>query len=529
MSRLPLLLVVAAACHRGPTAVPTAANPTTGRASEHPRLVVLLVIDQWPEWAFEQKRAALIGGGFDRLLAEGAWHVGEHPSAATLTAPGHALLGSGQPTSGSGILGNEWYHRDLDRRLHADEAEDGTMSAKWMRVAGLGDSIAHAKSGAKAVAVSLKDRASILPLGHAGLPLWYDKTAVAFTSLAPPGWLATYAAAHPIGARIHEIWEPLDAAALPTLSGTIDAAPGEVGDKHLGATFPHSPDASGDPADAVFATPLGNDLVLETALAAVDGEHLGTDAAPDLLVVSLSAHDYIGHGWGHESWEMWDATLRLDRQLATFLTGLDQRVGAGQWAMIVTSDHGASPLPERVGGGHITFEEIKSSANRAAIAELGPGEWIADVKYPTVFLAKAALAQPPKDRDIAIKKIMLALRAFPGIARVEKTADFAGNCETRKGDARVICDALDAERSGEIVYLPAPGWILHEGTEPTATAHGSAQLYDRLVPVIELAPGRAGHAPLAAPDATRVPMTAIAPLLAKWLGVAAPSTIQVGL
>ena len=88
---------------------------------------------------------------------------------------------------------------------------------------------------------------------------------------------------------------------LEQLAHVPDANTGEIGEKKLGATFPHSPDASGDAADAVFAEPLGNDIVLETALAAIDGEHLGADDVPDVLVVSLSAHDYVGHGWGHES------------------------------------------------------------------------------------------------------------------------------------------------------------------------------------------------------------------------------------
>src|SRR5438067_667498 len=117
MLRMFVLGVVA--CSAGPTAVHA---PAATPASAHPKLVVLLVLDQWPAWAFDAKRVALHGGGFDRLLAEGEWHVGRHPSAATLTAPGHALLGTGEPTAASGILSNSWYHRDLDKMLEAAEA-----------------------------------------------------------------------------------------------------------------------------------------------------------------------------------------------------------------------------------------------------------------------------------------------------------------------------------------------------------------------------------------------------------------------
>lgn len=491
------------------------------RPGHEPRLVVLLVIDQWPEWSFEAKRPALTGG-FDRLLREGEWRIGRHPSAATITAASHALLGTGEPPSRSGILGNEWWHRDLERALRAIEAEDGTTTTKWLRVPGLGDAIAAARTGGQAVSVSLKDRAAILPLGHTGTAVWYDARRAAWISPAAPAWLAAWNADHPIAAHAHDVWTPLPETAR--LAGVPDDAPGEIGIMGLGPTFPHALDTTPNPANTIYATPLGSELVLDVATAAIDGAQLGADARPDLLVVSLSAHDYIGHGWGHESWEAWDATLRLDRRLAQFLADLDRKVGVGRWALIATSDHGASPMPESVGGGRISFAQIKDAANRAAIAELGPGDWIAAARYPTVYLSRAALAQKPRDLAIAMTKIVYALRSFPGIARVEKTAELWGHCETRTGDARAICLALDPERSGEIIYLPAPGWVLQDASEPLATGHGSLQPYDVLVPVILLPPDRTPHAALAVPTAT-FDMAQVAPVLARWLGVPPPSTL----
>jgi arylsulfatase A-like enzyme len=216
-------------------------------------------------------------------------------------------------------------------------------------------------------------------------------------------------------------------------------------------------------------------------------------------------------------------TLRLDEQLGRFLDGLDTKIGRDDWAMLVTSDHGAAPLPERGGGGRIAYEEIQDAANRAAIAELGPGTWVVNAKYPNVFLARATLAQ--KDRDVAVNKIILALKAFPGIALAAKTADYAGRCEQRTGEAFAICLSLDVERSGEIFYLPKRGWILEERDERLATAHGSLHAYDREVPVIMLAPGRTPHAPLTAPSNTTIHMVRIATVIARWLGVTPPSTL----
>ena len=518
-------------------AAPTPRVTDVPKPGTEPRLVVLLVVDQWPEWALEAKRAALTGG-FDRLLREGEWHVGQHPSAATLTAVGHALFSTGEPSYHSGIVANVWWHRDIDKELKSIEAEDGSVTTKWLRVPGLGDAIAAAGTGGKAVSVSLKDRAAILSLGHTGTAIWYDPKRVAWTSLVssagpvgsppvsstePPAWLAAWNASHPIAAHLHDVWTPLPE--TPGLAGVPDDAPGELGEKGFGPTFPHAIDATKDPANAIFATALANDLVIDTATEAIGAEHLGADPRPDLLVISLSAHDYIGHGWGQESWEAWDALLRLDRRLATFLGDLDAKVGAGRWAMIVTADHGASPMPESLHGGRISYKQIQDAANRAAIAELGPGEWIASADYPTIYLSRAALAQKPPDLAKAVTKIVYALRSFPGLERVEKTADFWGHCETRTGEDFILCISLDPERSGEIIYLPAPGWVLQDSKDGLATGHGSRQPYDRLVPVIMLPPGRTPHPALQKPDDTTIQMVRISTVLARWLGVTPPTSL----
>jgi hypothetical protein len=517
------LLPLVVACSSSSAPAPT--KPAQGSAppaidapiAKRPKLVVLLILDQWPQWAFSQKRPHLTKG-FDRLLREGEWHTGEHPSAAILTAPGHALLGTGEPSARSGILANQWWSREANRVVKSVEALDGTISAHHLRVPALGDAVAAAATGAKAVGVSLKDRAAILPLGHAGLALYYDTKAAKMTSNAPAPWLAKLPAIKP---RLDEPWTPLDATKLAQLSGTVDDQPGEVGEKGFGKTFPHAAKKTKEPNAALFAMPLGNEVVLETALAAIDGEGLGTDATPDLLVVSLSGHDYVGHGWGHESWEAWDFTLRLDEQLERFLAGLDQRVS--DWALIATSDHGGAPLPERTGGGRMNYEELTDAANRAAATQLGPGNWIATVRYPNVYLAKATLAA--KERDKVVQKIILALEAFPGMELAARTVDYAGNCDQRTGRAAKLCLALDVERSGEIFFLPKKHWLVQEKGTPQATTHNTLEAYDREVPVILLAPDRKPHPAAAAPTGPAIPMTRIAPTLARWLGVKSPTEL----
>ncbi|MDX2089847.1 MAG: alkaline phosphatase family protein [Kofleriaceae bacterium] len=499
-------------------------SPPTGAP---PRLVVLLVLDQLPEWAFEAKRPALTQG-FDRLLREGTWLVGSHPTPATLTAPGHALLGTGEPPSRSGIIANEWWDRDANKQVKSIDDGDG-KSAMRLRVPALGDAMVAANATraqpGKAFGISLKDRAAILPVGKGGTAIWYDAKSIAFTATRPLAWLDTHAQAQPIQAHLADVWTPLDPAKLAELTGTVDAQPGEVGEKGFGPTFPHAIGATKEPAEAIFATPFGNQLVLDLAVAAIDGEQLGADATPDLLTLSLSAHDYVGHGWGHESWESWDMTLRLDAQLDAFMASLDAKVGEGRWAMVVTSDHGAAPLPERTGGGRVTFEDVHEAANRAAREELGDGTWISFAKFPYVYLSTAARALPEDRRMRALAKVVTAVRAVAGVERVERTADLAGDCDPRPADARALCEMIDVERAGEVLYMLRAGWVHQDADEHVATAHGSFHAYDREVPVILLPPGRTSHAAAIKPTST-IEMTEVAPLLASWLGIPAPSTLR---
>jgi hypothetical protein len=482
---------------------------------ERPGLVVLVIVDQFPEWSLERKRTELTHG-FARMLREGEWHTGHHPSAATVTGPGHALLGTGQPPATSGIIANEWWSREFDKKVKAAEDENGNTTSKWLRVPGLGDAIAGANTGAKAVGVSLKNRAAVLPLGHAGLAIYYDAKTASFVSYGGTApWLAEHARAHPIAPRLTP-WQPMDAARLAKLSGVADAQVGEVGVKGFGITFPHDPKTTKDPNDALYAMPLGNEVVLETALAAIDGEQLGADANIDLLVISLSAHDYIAHGWGHESWEAWDSELRLDISLEHFLDELDRKVGKGRWAMIFTSDHGGAPMPESLQGGRYTEEQLKSAANQAASTVLGPGEWIAFASLPNIYLSKAALAQDPKELANAKKKIAFALEAFPGLGASGLVEEVAGHCERKQGEDRALCLSFDPERSGEFFFWPAKGWIIEEEDERLATAHGSLNDYDRNVPVVLLPFDRKPHPALAVPG-PELSLADIAPMIKQWL------------
>jgi hypothetical protein len=487
------------------------------------RLVVLVVIDQLPLWAWPAKIEAA-EDGLARIAAAGRTWRASYPFAATQTAPGHATLGTGAAPSAHGIIGNEWWHRELGREIRADEdPAGGPPSAGLLRVEGIAEALARQRPGARAAAVALKSRSGLLTLGKAGFTAWYDDACPCFVGSAPRRWLDELAAARPIEPRLAEPWTASDPARLEKLSGGPDDAPGELAIPGWDATFPHAPTDARSPAKAIIDTPLGNQIVVEAALAAVVGEGLGKDDVTDLLVVSFSAHDYVGHAFGADSWEAWDAWLRLDRQIGHLLRALDEAVGVGRWTLVLTGDHGAPPLPERRAargepGRRFSYDVVAGAAEAAAAKVAGEGDWIASARVPYLYLSAAALALPAEKRDAVVAAAVEAVRGVDGIARADRTADLTGGCEQRQGDDRAICLSIDPERSGEIFYAPGAGTVLHKADWVDAVAHGSLNGYDRDVPIVVIATGVAPGRD----DAAASPLQ-VAPTLAALLGIEPPA------
>lgn len=523
-----LAAAVALACGRKPS------TPEDGS----PRLVVLVVVDQLPSWMFVE-RQRLFRHGFLRLLREGVyWPEAEFPFASTNTAPGHAALATGAPPRESGIMANVWWDREsnapreaiedraspLLQITRAPDPADGA-SGTLLLVDGVGDVLLRERPGAKAVGVALKDRGAILAVGRRGtISVWYDPIQLALTTSTwyakePPAWLLTLSQQQAIEPRLSAPWEPLDAALLAREATVPDDQPGEADPHGMGHVFPHPLDKAELRGRPVYATPLGNDVVVEATLAAVDGEELGRDEIPDYLAVSFSAYDYAAHYWGNESWEALDLLLRLDQQLATLLDGLDRRVGKGRYAVILTSDHGGTPTPEvtkRAGkrAGRVNPLEVEEVAEAAAASVLGPGDWVVAARDPALYLARAV---PDAQRGAVTDAIAAALPGMEGIGYVFRSDAFRDRaCDTFAGTERAACLSIHPARSGEVFWGPAPNYVVMKPPFE-ATAHGSANLDDRLVPVVVVVPGVRPGA-----RGERVSVLRVAPTIAQILRVSAP-------
>ncbi len=516
----------------GPKAVQVPARPA-------PKLVVLLVIDQLPTWAFERDRG-MFTGGFARLVREGTYvRAAELPYANSFTAPGHATIGTGTTPSIHGVIGNQWYRRAASKEIAAEEDPaapmfrvvtepvdtpgaspslliDDNASAIALRVDGLAEALRAARPAAKSVAIALKSRAAVFVAGkRPDLAIWYEARAGGMTTSrayasALPAWLTELATAKPTSRFVGMTWEPLDAALLARTTRIRDDGPGE-GDMHaLGTSFPHR---IVEP-DAIVYTPFGDEVVLDAVYAAIDAMSLGTDDEPDLLAIGLNAHDYAGHVFGPDSWESLDLTLRLDRALGELFASFDRRVGPDGWALVMTSDHGATPLVERspVGGARrVPTGALVTAVNDALVPILGEGAWVARISSNQLYLS-SAIADAAKAR--AIDAAVAAIATVPGVEGVFRVADTMGRCETRSGMERIVCAGLAPDASGDLYIVPVRGSLVTEYT--TGTHHDAPSADNREVPVIVRAPG------VAPQMIDRASLLQVAPTVAALLRVPPP-------
>lgn len=536
--RVLVVIALLAACTRGHTPAPA--------VREKPRLVVLVVIDQWPSWVFEEQQQ-LFTGGIGRLLREGAVAIhAELPYANTLTAVGHATLATGATPNVHGVVGNYWYRRDEERVRAAEydpdapvlrigpsldgdtpSADDGA-SGRVLRVEGVADVLRRATTGtAHSVTIALKPRAASLMAGrHPDLAIWYEPSAGGMTTSKAyadeaPAWLVTLARDYPVSRYFGATWDPRDPVLLARETKLPDDAPGERSDYGLGAAFPHALTAAKAPAKAIVQTPFADELLAQTVAVALDEEKLGKDAIPDLLAVSFGAHDYAGHDWGPDSWEVLDLTLRLDRVLGELFELLDARVGTDRWAVVVTSDHGATPVVERArlrSARRIPPAEIERAAERAIEVSLGaPGPWVADLVSNNLYLTAKFRAEPEAARERALDAAAAAVASVPGIAFAGRSDRFSSGCQVERDTLRAICLGTVPGAAGELYAYPIAGTSI---SSYTWGSHHDAPFDDnRRVPLLVKAPGLARQRG----DAS---LLQIAPTLAALLGIDPPEAAR---
>jgi hypothetical protein len=518
----------------GTSAAPVSAavpksEPAAGGA---PRVVVSVIYDQLGSDTLLAHLDLLDPNGAIRRAVDRGVYLERsvYPHANTLTAPGHATTYSGAPPLVTGIDGNSAWDAGRKQLLPVTEdphspvfgREPGNPGASPTRLRV--PTVAHALraqrgSAATIISLSIKDRSAILPVGSAAnLVLWYDAKLGAFTSSpvwgpALPAWLSRYQSEHPL----RELLVPW-AAERPELYRERlgpDDAPGEGVRSGFGKVFPHVLDARSSPG-LLSCTPMLSEYLIRLAEVAAHEAHVGQDAVPDLVALSVSGTDGAGHIFGPRSWEYVDHLIRADRAVGAWLARLEQSTSV---AVLITSDHGVAPLPESRGSdaGRLFPEQLTTQLEAALSARFGGGgRWVLGVHSPFVYLSDRARLSPERAR--ILEHARATLSQAPGVRDVwtlERVRSFGDSDPIERAFRLSVAPDNDAD----LMLYTHPYFPL-DLRDPAAqgTNHGTPYDYDRQVPVLAYGatvPQRRVSEPV---DQMRVAAT-----LSRLLGVAPPA------
>ncbi len=539
------------------------AGQTPAPAPERPRLVVLLVFDQMRADYLTRWQNVFGEGGLRRLQEQGAWFQNCHyPYAHTVTAAGHASLLTGCTPAVHGIVGNDWYDQKTGRSVYCVQSnrpyvripaagskgngfgrKKGGISPENLLAPTLSDVLKEATGGkARVVALSLKDRSAVLPAGRRpDACYWFDSSQGVFVTSSyyrdrPHPWVEEFNRGRPADRWFGRSWERLRPQLDYELLSGPDDVPGEGIGFVEGKTFPH-PLKGGltKPGrvyyEAVTDSPMGNELLLDLAKRAITAERLGQHETPDLLSVSFSSNDLIGHTWGPDSQEVLDVTLRTDRVVKELLNHLDAQVGKGRYLLALSADHGVCPLPEvsRARGreaGRIDPVQLTRKAGEFLSqrfgAPSGNGGWFEEVSYPWIYLNRQAVRAAGKEPAAVEDALADWFKKQPGILTAYTRTQLVKGVPAADKVGSLVRRSFHPDRSGDVTVIQKP-YYLFASPLATGTNHGTPHTYDTHVPLLVYGPGvRAGvYQEAVAPQA-------IAAIFAHWLKIAAPARAEFG-
>ena len=507
-----------------------------------PKLIVQITIDQLRGDMLPRFKRRFGDKGFRYLMDSGVYYTNAHYlHANTFTAAGHATLATGGHAAQHGMAGNYWFDAETGQEVYCVEDARHTLigekptehqgtSPRNLLSSTFGDELLLASGNTSRVfSVSTKDRGAIIPGGHAGKAFWYDKNSGQFVTSTfyytdYPEWVSKWNDAEPATQYQGASWTLLhDQASY--LYGAGDDRPFEGMPPVFDTTFPHTlPDEDSKRLYSLLrTTPYGDQLTLAFVKELVRQEKLGQGKSPDVLALSFSATDSIGHTFGPHSLEYEDNLLRLDISLAELFTFLDQQVGLANTLIVLSSDHGVGDAPEYMQEhgftvGRLSPKEVVRQVNTVFRARFERhADIVLDFQTPSFYLNRDLIAQVGLDIEAAEQAVAQQLRRVPGIAQAVTRSDLLRNAIPDTPLMQRVQRSFHPQRSGNVVIVQEQYWFLHSQTQ-LAAMHGSPYAYDTHVPIIfaggGITPQLVGRS---------VAPADIAPTLSAILGIIPPS------
>jgi len=484
-----------------------------------PKIVVAIIIDQF-RYDYLLRFRQDYNSGLARLLDRGAVFTDAHYlHNLTVTAVGHSTFLTGAPPAQSGIIANEWYDRETARSVTSVfDAQTKLVggvpgapgsSPRRLLVSTVGDELKMQGGDSKVIGISIKDRGAILPAGHmADGAYWYDPASNTWVTSTYyraelPAWAQKLNAEQTYKKFIGARWFPFDA-------------------KEGGSAKPFCSMEKGTEiryCGSLEATPWGNEMIEEFAERAIAGEQLGHHTGTDILTVSFSSNDYVGHAVGPDDPAVRDISIRTDRLLGKLFDYIDKTAGAGNALVVLSADHGVVPVPEvnearKMPGGRLSGAALTKKMNEALVKRFGPGAWLLPGPVTMPYLNLELIGEGKLDAADVERVAADAAMTEPHIARVYTRHELASGRVQEDPIGKAVSLGFYGPRYGDLLIVTEPYYLF----DATGTSHGTPYNYDNHVPVIFFGTGiKAGVYP------EKIAVNDVAPTLAAILGVDQPS------
>lgn len=485
---------------------------TNAQQDDSPKLVVGIVVDQMCYEYLYRFYDKFSDGGFKKLMEKGTnCRNMNFNYVPTYTGPGHASIYTGTTPSNHGIVANDWFDRTQARSINCVEdssfttigsdSKEGSCSPINLKANTITDQLKLTYPSAKVVSMSIKNRGAILPGGHlSDGSYWYDWsngnfiTSTYFTETLPT-WVSDFNDTKFAETYMNGEWNTLMDISTYTESG-VDNSPYE----HLlpsktEPTFPYDLSAmikeeGRSAAGLLPVTPGGNTILTKLALAAIAGEDLGQDDQTDMLCISYSTPDIVGHAFGPYSKEIEDIYLRLDLEIQELIKSIEKQVGKKNFTMFITADHAVVPVPQNLvdqgmPGGYVYTDTNMYFLKESMKAKFGQ-TLISELDNLNIYLDHDSITLLGFEMNEVVDFVVSHLEKWDGVKRVF-TADQLYSGDSNDPWLNMVRNGYHHAESGDVIMILEPGYLTaHEDTEGShkGTSHGSAYNYDTHVPML---------------------------------------------
>jgi predicted AlkP superfamily pyrophosphatase or phosphodiesterase len=475
---------------------------------KNPKLLVGLVVDQMRYDYLFRFWDKLGENGFKRMIKEGyLFKNANYSYIPTYTAPGHATIYTGTTPSRHGIVANNWFDIAFgvskycvsDNRYNSigTQTTEGEKSPDKMVVTTIGDEMKLMNNNhSKVISISLKDRSAILPGGHkANAVYWLSKEGKWITSSyymnKLPNWVSAFNNERPASFYLGKKWEPMFPIMEYEESYSDDNEYEETHKWESSPVFPHdfSVITKEHGYGVIKYTPMGNTMTKDFAIKTIKKEQLGTDKYTDLLAISFSPIDYIGHYYGPHSIEMEDAIIQLDFEIGMLFKYIDKNIGKENVVYFLTADHGAVNVPkylmdQKVPSGYFDGDACVKLLNSEFKKQFGLDSIVKNYTNSQIHLTEDLIELNKLDKALINAEVIKIISGFSGVSKVVSSSDI------KVGTTDLVISQVKKGyyegRCGSLYIILKPGWIHNQSK---GTTHGSGYSYDTHVPLIFMGKG----------------------------------------